>query len=198
MQTEVFHQPIEDINLIKEIAQKLGLVKQVEKAEKPFPVIPMTPLEYFVYNTLCPTHTKLEEFEDELIPLDVLREVLRAKEEGNFSKFEVWTIDKVKHDDPVVVGYTKGKYSWEQVPCLIARWGNELLPFNVLLPDAKRIAWDNIQRVKRIFKTRLEEIESFLTTDQTTFTGSFEASKNLRYVESYHLDNVFPSIQSNS
>lgn len=164
MQTEVIDYKVEEPTKLKTLATKLGLTKQAELLEKPFPVIPMTPVELFVYRVLCPKVTQLDEYDAEVIPIDVMEALEAAKESGNFHSFEVWSIEEHRVDDPVLVGRTH-KNSWETKFCIIGRWGNELLPFPVLLADVKKKVSDSLRAKQKDIVRRLEEWEDFIESD---------------------------------
>lgn len=195
MKTETYNCKLEDKTVLKELARKLGLNRQVEKADKPFPVNPMTGIEYFTYATLCPKRTKIEEFDSELIPLDCLQAYEQALNSDCFSKFEVWTIDEMKIDDPLIVGWTKEKYDWERKVCLIARWGNELMPFPVMLADAKKYVQGIFDQKVEEMNIRLAKWRQFLSSDNISVAPSKEGTDSCRQLENYHLNHWIPELR---
>lgn len=149
--TETPEQSAEALRLIEE----LGLKGQQPKAEavttsrNPYRLVKSD--EQFVYSVLCPDRCKVEDYKDGPIPLEVLKTLAYAKSLGVFAGFEVWAASSKSVKDPVLVGYTNMS-QWGSLtggPYLIARWGEELLPLEVLTPDALRIWWN-----KRIDKIR--------------------------------------------
>jgi hypothetical protein len=197
MKTEIPHKEIEkeELGIIKKLAESLGLGRQAEKADCPFPVIPMQPIELFTYGVICRKRTKIEEYDAQLIPLDCLQAYKHAKDSGLFFKFEIWSVYEVSINDPVIVGYS-GTEAWNEKPCIIARWGNELLPLQVLIPEAKKIVADVVRKKKRLLKERLEDLEEFINTDSTTLKLSSDGVASLIDTSSYHINQIFPSIDA--
>lgn len=115
--------------------------------------------EDFVYRTLCPQREAVEKFKAEPIPLEVLKTLAYAKSLNIFAYFEVWSAASATVKDPVLVGYlSKSQYgSPVGEPYIIARWANELLPLEVLLPDALK-KWHAIRMTKlRVIQVKVEQ-----------------------------------------
>lgn len=85
-----------------------------------------------VFQTLCPTRAEVNKYDKSAIPLDVLSHVALCKQEGYFSKLEIWYDNK--SPDPVLVGHLTDKYN--SAMHLIARWGDEVIPYEQLLEKA--------------------------------------------------------------
>lgn len=109
--------------------------------------------ELFVYSVLCPEKCKAEDFRDEPIPLDVLKVLKNAKSLNlpELQHFEIWAASSRLVKDPVLVGmqnyYSNARY-------ILARWGEELLPLEVLIPDAIK-KWYSARKTK-LLKMRTE------------------------------------------
>jgi hypothetical protein len=85
----------------------------------------MTSEEFFVYEKVCPTKQKVEEYDGGPIPLRVLQIVSHARE--FFDHMLVWHAGR-GNPDPVLAGYkTPGGKAF-----LLARWGTELEEFPIL------------------------------------------------------------------
>ena len=143
VKTETFEQTIEARQLINELgldgqASKLAFVEDgasLNATTKRFPYRLMTDEELFVYRTLCPQVTSLKNYDLSPIPLEVLKTAAYAKSLGDprISHMDVWSATSVKVKDPVLVG-KEGPYGSKFY--ILARWGEELLPLDVLIPDA--------------------------------------------------------------
>lgn len=85
-----------------------------------------------VFNTLCPGKSTVEKYAKSTIPLDILSHIALCKQEGYFKKLEIWYDDKTP--DPILVGYLSDSYSSDIH--IIARWGDEICPYETLLEKA--------------------------------------------------------------
>ena len=139
--SETPEQSAEALRLI----QELGLTGQqpatdtTDKPRNPYRL--MKSDEQFVYRILCPDVCKVEDYKAGPIPLEVLKTLAYAKTLDVFAGFEVWAASSKSVKDPVLVGYTN-RSQWGSLsggPYILARWGEELLPLEVLAPDAIRI-----------------------------------------------------------
>lgn len=155
---ETSEQSAEALRLIEE----LGLDGQKPEADAPRdsrnPYRMMKSDEQFVYSVLCPDRCKVEAYKDGPIPLEVLKTLAYAKTLGVFAGYEVWAASAKSVKDPVLVGYTE-RTSWGSLsggPYIIARWGEELLPLEVLAPDAIRTWWNKRMDKIRAIKAECE------------------------------------------
>lgn len=120
--------------------EELGLEKQaalMDESKSPIPFLRMTVEYNQVYEILCPTVCKLEEFGLEPIPMEVLGLVGLAITENYFDYMEVHYSEKNK--DPVLVGVkkiSKDKYDTKE-RYLMAQWGVENDNFEHLRERAK-------------------------------------------------------------
>jgi hypothetical protein len=142
MATEIFIEPelmeLEQPEIAQEwfeICSELGLDKQLAHADKSEerkapPYMYVDPKTARIVKTLCPVEVKYQDYKTSTIPLDVLKEIQKAEKNGWYSKIHICYDDK--SPDPFVVGFTKAESSWNADIHLIARWGAELLPFEVL------------------------------------------------------------------
>ena len=154
----------EAIALCEELGMK-GQIKLIVKNDSGdaiarFPYRLITDEERFVFKVLCPESSSLAEYRNEPVPVEVLREIKRAREAG-IDSFEIWSASSRLVKDPVVVGRKAGAPSWSSEQYLIARWGDELLPLEVLLPDA----------VKKFNDERLGKLKSMLIQIQTAIAA---------------------------
>jgi hypothetical protein len=163
MKTQVQLYEIEDVRIetpaqseeALALIESLGLKGQATQTETKtdvrFPYRQMLNEEQFVFSVLCPSKHDVHAYADP-IPLEVLKTLAYAKslKDSRLGYFEVWTADASATKDPVLVG-RKTEYSGESY--LLARWGDELLPIEVLLPDALKRWWakriDKLNELKR-------------------------------------------------
>lgn len=141
MAFEIFIEPeLEDLQQPEvaaewaDLCESLGLSGQTMISEKS-PVKVGPPYMFVddktarIIRTLCPTESNVINFNASSIPVDVLREVKRCNENGWYKKLLVFYDNK--SPDPFLIGVlSTGEYS--ESYHLIARWGAELLPFEVL------------------------------------------------------------------
>lgn len=97
----------------------------------------ITAEERFVYLTLCPKESSLKNYSASPIPLRVLQIAAHANGLGMFNRLVVWDRESVAVKDPVLVAMT-GEYEWStnNKTFILARWGEELETFAVLLKRA--------------------------------------------------------------
>jgi hypothetical protein len=92
--------------------------------------------EEFVYRLLCPQSIELKRFDEMPIPLRVLQVIAHAKSLNIFQTFQIWCA-RGAIKDPVLVASTKDYiYSSDRDTFILARWGEELDEFAVLLKKA--------------------------------------------------------------
>ena len=151
-----------------DICSELGLDKQLAHADKSEdkkapPYMYVDPKTSRVIKTLCPVQVKYTDYKTSTIPLDVLKEIHKAEKNGWYSKICICYDDK--SPDPFVVGFTKSESDWNADIHLIARWGAELLPFEVLEQKAvarmKQNAIDALKELQFRVKTALEDVDAF-------------------------------------
>jgi len=90
--------------------------------------------QWRIISTLCPAVTRVEKYASEIIPLEVLRSLARAKSAEcplQFEYFEVHHPEDAVVKDPFLIGIVKQDAypgaTWKtEVRYLIARWGAEL------------------------------------------------------------------------
>jgi hypothetical protein len=128
----------------KQLAEELGMEGQLkliapksgeEKDKNPSPYIHMNKKAERVFAVLCPEVVNYKKYDKSTIPREVLKEIALAEKEQYFDKICIWYDDA--SPDPVVVGYIK-QDSYSYIKHMIARFGDEILPFEVL--ESKAIA----------------------------------------------------------
>lgn len=109
---------------------KLITPRSAEDSNKnPSPYIHMNKKAERVFSILCSEVVNYKKYDKSTIPREVLREIALVEKEKYFDKVCIWYDDA--SPDPLVVGYIKdGSYNY--IKHLIARFGDELLPFEVL------------------------------------------------------------------
>jgi hypothetical protein len=127
----------------KQLAEELGMEGQLklvnpksgeEKDKNPSPYIHMNKKAERVFAVLCPEVVNYKKYDKSTIPREVLREIALAEKEQFFDKICIWYDDA--SPDPLVVGYIKDGHSY--IRHMIARFGDEILPFEIL--ETKAIA----------------------------------------------------------
>lgn len=165
MQVETFEcaetaaEPIEAseeaIRLIDEMGlkgQSALLSKQDGKRDSRCPYREIRADERFVYRTICPQETEIDRYSVSPIPLRVLQIASHARSLGLFKRMTVWSQEDATVKDPVLVASTGG-YDWEtgSKTFILARWGEELETFAVLLKRACSMAREHLQQKAREF-----------------------------------------------
>lgn len=113
-----------------------------------FPYRKMTAIESAVYTAICPSKSKLKEYDDGAIPLRVLQVAAHAK--GMFKELYVWSAASPIVKDPVLVGaQADPAASWRETNFILARWGAELLPFDELLAKAATIVRGKLKSIAK-------------------------------------------------
>jgi hypothetical protein len=141
MATQIFIEPeLESLHENAEewsaICQELGLDKQLQKSGKVEkvgnPYQKVDPRSQRVFEMLYPVKREFREYDAGTLPLEVLQEIQRCQQNEWFPKIEVWYDDK--SPDPFLIGYDSKE--WSANKFIIARWGDELLPFEQLVTKA--------------------------------------------------------------
>jgi hypothetical protein len=128
-----------------ELKQQLKKIGKVEKIANPY--MRLDPRTERVYEMLCPRKEIYTDYKAGTLPLEVLQEIHRCKKNEWFPVIAVWYDDK--SPDPFLIGYDSKKD--EANKYLIARWGDELLPFEQLMAKA-------IDRYKEAYKRALNRL----------------------------------------
>lgn len=122
----------------KQLAEELGMEGQLklitpksgdQKDKNPSPYIHMNKKAERVFAVLCPEVVDYKKYDKSTIPREVLKEIALAEKEQYFNKICIWYDDA--SPDPLVVGYIKDG-SYDYIKHMIARFGDEILPFEVL------------------------------------------------------------------
>jgi hypothetical protein len=175
MATEIFIEPelmeLEQPEVAQEwfnICSELGLDKQLAHADKSEdkkapPYMYVDPKTSRIIKTLCPVQVDYHNYKTSTIPLDILKEIQKAEVNGWYKKIHICYDDK--SPDPFVVGFTKSDSDWSADVHLIARWGAELLPFEILEQKAmarvKQNAIDALKELQFKVNSALENVDAF-------------------------------------
>jgi hypothetical protein len=126
-----------------------------------------------VFEVLCPTKVKVEKYNKTQIPIDVLSHLALCKQEGYFTKMEIW-YDNI-NPDPILVGYITDSYS-SSIIHLVARWGDEIVPFELLVDKA-------VARLTKVYKqytdTVIAEAKLAAATAETRVKGFIYGKKSI-------------------
>lgn len=157
----------------KQLAEELGMEGQLklitpkssgENDKNPSPYIHMNAKAERVFAILCPEVVDYKKYDKSTIPRDVLREIAMAERLKFFDKICIWYDDA--SPDPLVVGYIKvGTY--EYVKHMIARFGDELLPFEEL----------ERKSINRLKKRMTDKLKSSLSAIDSTVDEFFNPTR---------------------
>lgn len=157
----------------RQLAEELGMEGQLkliapksegEENKNPSPYIHMNAKAERVFAILCPEVVDYKKYDKSTIPRQVLREIALAEKEQFFDKICIWYDDA--SPDPLVVGYIKmGNYDY--VKHMIARFGDELLPFEEL--ESKSI--------RRLKKRMTDRLKSALSAIDSTVDEFFNPTR---------------------
>lgn len=177
---EVQHdgRPAEDPSEALAIVEALGLEGQskfyAEDAEngsvKTIPFRLLTEEENRVYSILMPKRVTLAKYADGMIPTRVLMVAALAKE--MFDELRVWCPLDAREKDPILLGVERtGGFPAERL-YLLARWGEELLPFDQLAEKASKVARDRvIGQLQRIVAEATAKLRGYEAIDADKFFG---------------------------
>ena len=153
----------------KQLAESLGMQGQLnlikpksegEKDKNPSPYIHMNKKAERVFAILCPEVIDYKKYDKSTIPREVLKEIALAEKEQYFEKIKIWYDDA--SPDPLVVGYIKVD-SYTYVKHMIARFGDEILPFEEL----------EIKATNRLIKYATEKLQNNLDSVRSTVHDFF-------------------------
>ena len=160
---EIKYETVEQSAEAKALIESLGLEGQKQKTVEAntstltrFPYRLMTNEELFIYGQLCPQKEDATRYTDEPIPLEVLKTMAYAKSlnDPRIQCFDIWAAATSKVKDPILLG-KDSRYSSKYY--ILARWGAELMPLEVLLPDALKL-W---------YAARVDKINEHIATLKT-------------------------------
>jgi hypothetical protein len=152
-----------------ELIEKLGLKGQKSLTNKETltrdPYREMTKLELYVWRSMCPETTKLDEYRLSPLPLRILQVAAYANELSIYDYLEVWHPRQVK-DDPILVGVPKGeKYGHKRH--MLARWGETLMSFSDATARAK-------EKYAMQFKAQLNKLEREIELVKHNLSGRID------------------------
>ena len=157
----------------KQLAEELGMEGQLklitpksseENDKNPSPYVHMNKKAENVFAILCPEVVDYKKYDKSTIPREVLKEIALAEKEKFFDQICIWYDDA--SPDPLVVGYIKvGTY--EYVKHMIARFGDEVLPFEVLERKA----------IDRLKKRITDKLKATLASIDTKVDGFFNPAR---------------------
>jgi len=156
----------------KQLAESLGMEGQLKlvtpksetETNNASPYIHMNAKAERVFAILCPEVVNYKKYEKSTIPRDVLKEIAIAEKEGYFEKICIWYDDA--SPDPLVVGYIKVS-SYEYVKHMVARFGDELLPFEEL----------EIKAINRLKKRMNDKLKAAISSLETTVDSFFNPDR---------------------
>jgi hypothetical protein len=152
--TDEWKMLVEELGL--EGQQKLISPKTDGDNKNPSPYIHMNKKFERILAVLCPEAVDYKKYDKTTIPREVLREIALCEKEKYFDKIKIWYDDA--SPDPVVVGYIKeSEYSY--IKHIIARFGDEILPFDIL----ENKATDRMKtRIITKLKASLSSVDVFI------------------------------------
>lgn len=192
---ETAAEPIEACEEAIALMNELGMDGQkslVTKNEKTgrdqrAPYREMTKDEAFVYGVLCPKQYHIKEYSRTPIPLRVLQIAAHANSLGIYKRLEVWDVEDAVEKDPVLVGVSEHPvHKWQDQNFILARWGEVLEPFVVLLRRAVEKKREQFRSVvcnlQKIAAAELTVIESMTDEEMIELgaTSRYELTKPRR------------------
>lgn len=178
MATEIFIEPelaeLEQPEIAQQwfdIASELGLTNQLIHADrseekKAPPYMHVDAKTGRIIMTLCPIQVSYQLYKASTIPLDVLKEIAKCEKNGWYSKICICYDDK--SPDPFVLGFTHNESKWQRDIHLIARWGAELMPFEMLEQKAtERLRSTALRALKELefkAKSAIEDVDNYIQT----------------------------------
>lgn len=178
MATEIFIEPelaeLEQPEIAQqwfEIASELGLTNQLIHADrseekKAPPYMHVDAKTGRIIMTLCPVQVEYANYKASTIPLDVLKEIAKCEKNRWYSKICICYDDK--SPDPFVLGFTHNESKWQRDIHLIARWGAELMPFEMLEQKAtERLRSTALRALKELefkAKSAIEDVDNYIQT----------------------------------
>lgn len=177
---EVSAEPIEACEEAARLIDELGLDGQkslaAPKEDAPdtrCPYRQITAEEQFVYQTLCPTAVPLSEYDASPVPLRVLQVASHAQSLDFFSELRVWDKQAGDVEDPVLVALDRHESSYQRKTYILARWGNELETFTVLMARAVQVARE---RHRAKLQEILSEVQAKLAAVDTVSAAKLAES----------------------
>lgn len=156
----------------KRIIEEMGLAGQQSTVGETGARLPYRQLradEHIVYRELLPCIEDVKAYQADSIPLRVLQVLAHAQTLGIFEGYRVWHAGNPAMKDPVLVGYMQ-KEAWNtEKHYILARWGDELEEFPILLRRAAEI---RMARAK-------EEVRKIIARAQAALTGLDNATPNI-------------------
>lgn len=152
------------------LVKKLGLSKQdvfYAADRRAVPWLEITPEQKMVYGLLCPVAQPLPEYDAGPVPVRVLEVAERALESGFFTAacpLKVWRPESLSDIrlDPFLVGYRQDKtLDWRQFEYPLARWGDALDTWDVMLKKAKEIARVKLLAVRAEIDRDIEALSNY-------------------------------------
>jgi hypothetical protein len=178
MATEIFIEPelaeLEQPEIAQqwfEIASELGLTNQLIHADrseekKAPPYMHVDAKTGRIIMTLCPVQVEYANYKASTIPLDILKEIAKCEKNRWYSKICICYDDK--SPDPFVLGFTHNESKWQRDIHLIARWGAELMPFEMLEQKAtERLRSTALRALKELefkAKSAIEDVDNYIQT----------------------------------
>jgi len=134
----------EQAEVAKGLAAQLGCTGQEQFYESGKPTIApyrkMTAQERIVYEALLTRKTKLKTYADSPVPVRVLQVALHAEQVLDGCELYVWHPANADDKDPLLVANVKNPaQTLETWYYILARWGDELDEWSVLLDRAKKV-----------------------------------------------------------
>lgn len=168
---------------------ELGLKGQSQLADgtaSPVPFEHMNRGMENMFKVLCPRSYKLNDFNKTPIPLEVLGLIELAQKEGHFDKIEIWCDDT--QPDPIAVGKRfnnaadrKSGYDWNMDKYLIARWGDEIVPWEQLVDKAKKRWSDARKAMIEKAKSEIALLEATIQSDATIYISGGSVKESVSF-----------------
>ena len=150
----------------------LGMVGQLQNTNQkdgayvnPIPYTSLNKKWLRIFKTLCGAKSLYNKYSKSTIPVEALHEIKLCVDNNYFSAIEVWYDDNAP--DPLIIGVCNTENKWEKNYFLIARFGDEILPFELLEQKAYlRLLEIFDNSMKQAAKTIPELVNKYIQTGE--------------------------------
>jgi len=175
----------EKSNEWREICENLQMGGQLKTAVSgedsscnPIPYMPLNRKWLKIFKTLCSSKSEFKEYSFSTIPLDALKEILLCVHQKYFDKIEIWYDNKEK--DPLIIGKIEGQYSSDAKFYLVGRFGDEIMPLEILEQKAAQRLADSFRTaLSKMSKTIDELVSTYLNEDEDSAVSISNGHPNI-------------------
>lgn len=171
----------------KEICETLEMKGQKSLIERksgeegnPTPFMRINKRWLKIFKVLCPSKMEYKEYNFSVIPVEGMAEIAECVHNRYFDEIEIW-YDNVEKD-PLIIGINKGRYSSDNKYFLVGRFGDEIMPLEMLEKKAIKRMRDSIKNaIDKLSKTVDESLMNYLDDDSDTVVSFSQTHRSLYY-----------------